>query len=128
MFRPSPSGRLTCTLSADATAFLIDNICGRNSKVPAFIMIEPEGDIRLHGVKVYNEFVLAVKQALDHGLYVYNARTKKCFRPIWSQEPAERTLKNLTYEPVRLVPDQKVYDERLPKTTSRLFALEERDR
>jgi len=123
-FRPSPGGRRTCRLSPDATRFLIDNLTGRNSKDPTFIIIEPEGDIRVAGMQVFSDWVMAIKVALDEGAYVYNARNKKCCRPVWGEGVEERTLSNLTFEPVKLVADQKVYDAELPKVNTRLFALE----
>lgn len=125
-FTPSLGGRRTCQLSANATQFLIDRICGRNSKSPTFILIEPEGDIRLGGVQVFEDWVMAVKIALDEGVYIYNARTKKCSRPVWAVVLEERDFMNMTFEPVRLIADKKTYAEKLPKVTSRLFALEDR--
>lgn len=125
-FTPSLGGRRTCQLSASATQFLIDRICGRNSKSPTFILIEPEGDVRIGGVQVFEDWFMTVKIALDEGVYIYNARTKKCSRPIWAVELDERDFMNMTFEPVRLIADKKTYDEKLPKVTSRLFALEDR--
>lgn len=123
-FKPSASGRRTCQLSDKATQFLIDRLCGRNSKSPTFILIEPEGDVRLGGMQVFEDWPLTVKVALDEGAYIYNARTKKCCRPIWTPNDEGRTLANLSFETVRLVPDKRVYDTQLPKVTSRLFATE----
>lgn len=124
-FKPSTAGRRTCRLSPTATEFLITNLRGRNSREPAFILIEPEGDVRLAGVQIFSEWAQAVRLALDDGLYVYNARTKRCSRPVWSPAIEERTIANMTFEAVKLLPDQRVYDEKLPRVTSRLFAQEE---
>lgn len=124
-FSPSLAGRRTCALSPAATQFLIDNIKGRNSKQPSFILIEPEGDIRHGGIQLFQDWFMAVKIALDEGVYIYNVRTKKCSRPVWAEGTEERTFENMIFEPVRLVPDQKTYDEKLPKVTSRLFAIGE---
>lgn len=124
-FTPSPAGRRICTLSGGATQVLIDHLCGRNSKSPTFILIEPEGDIRIGGMQVFNDWTIAIKIALDEGVYIYNARTKKCCRPIWAVELDERNFMNMTFEPVRLVADKKTYDEKLPRVNSRLFALED---
>jgi hypothetical protein len=123
-FLPSLAGRRVCRLSADATQFLIDNLVGRNSKSPTFILIEPEGDVRMGGVQIFEDWFLAVKVALDEGVYIYNARTKKTSRPVWAAELDERTFQNMTFEPVRLVADEKTYNEKLPKVTTRLFAEE----
>ncbi len=124
-FTPALAGRPLCQLSAKATQFLIDNICGRNSKTPTFILIEPEGDIRIEGMKILSDWLVAIKIALDEGVYIYNARTKKCCRPVWAAEIDDRNFNNMTFEPVRLVADKKTYDEKLPKVTSRLFAQED---
>lgn len=124
-FQPSLGGRRTCRLSAEATQFLIDRICGRNSKTATFILIEPEGDVRLGGIQVFEDWPMAVKIALDEGVYIYNARNKKCSRPVWTTAE-ERTFSNMTFEPVKLIADEKTYNEKLPKVNSRLFALEDR--
>jgi hypothetical protein len=124
-FQPVSAGRCVCHLSPVATKFLIDNLCGRHSKNPAFILIEPEGDVRLGGIQVFEDWLLAVKVALDEGVYIYNARSKRCCRPVWSVVDIEdRSFVNMTYEAVRLIPDQDTYDKELPTVRTRLFALE----
>jgi hypothetical protein len=120
-FRPSSAGRRTCQLSAVATAFLIENLCGRNAKTATFILIEPEGDIRLWGHAIMQDWAQAIKCALDEGSYIYNARTKRCSRPVWSPTVEERKFSNMTFESVRLLADAKTYNEKLPKVNSRLF-------
>jgi hypothetical protein len=123
-FSPSPAGRRTCKLSAATTEFLIKNLRGRNSKKAAYVLIEPEGDARLGGMQVLVNWTLALKVALDEGVYIYNARSKKCCRPIWNHPLDERTLRNMTFEPVRLIADRKTYDDKIPKVNTRLFDIE----
>lgn len=124
-YYPSVAGRRVCTLSPAATEFIIQWHRGRNHKKATLILVEPEGDIRRGQIQVFEDWVFSVKIALDEGNYIYNARTKKCSRPVWSALAADRTLSNMAFEPVRLVPDQQVYDEKLPSARARLFALEE---
>lgn len=124
-FKPSPAGRRVCQLSPLATSFLIQNLCGRNSKGAAFILIEPEGDVRLGGVQLFEDWLLAVKVALDEGVYIYNARSKKCSRPVWLVPDLEdRRFTNMTYEVVRLLPDRGTYNDELPRINTRLFSVE----
>lgn len=124
-FEPSPAGRRACRLSPEATQFLIDRLQGRNSKEAALILIEPDGDVRRGEAKVFDDWLTALKLSLDEGLYIYNTRTKRSSRAIWYAEPGDRTLANMSFEIVKLVPDKKTYDARIPRITTRLFALEE---
>lgn len=121
-YERSLAGRRVCRLSAEATAFILQNHVGRNHKSGTLILIEPEGDIRLGGMQVFEDWYLALKVCLDEGTYMYNARTKRCSRPVWVADPEDRTFANMTFETVRLIPDQKTYDDKLPRVNAVIFA------
>lgn len=124
-YSPSPGGRAVVRLSVPATKVIIEHYRGKDSKDSAYLLINPEGMVRQKAKKTFTSWPLAVKVALDEGLYIYNARTKKTSRPVWQLEDAgERTFDNMLFESVHCVPHQKTYDKMLPRKTSRVFATD----
>lgn len=122
-FLPCPAGRRVVQVSPEATLFLLKNICGRNSKSGTFIMIEPEGDIRRSQAQVFEDWAQVVRIALDEGSYIYNARSKKCCRPIWHPQSEKRGFESMTFEPVRLIAHEATYNANVPRINTKLFEI-----
>lgn len=122
-YLPCAAGRRVVLVSPEATAYLLQNICGKHSKSATFIHVEPEGDIRRGPIKKFEDWALAVKISLDEGNYIYNARTKKCSRPTWHPKTEKRTFENMMFEAVRLVADPKAYDANVKRVNTRLFVI-----
>lgn len=124
-YYPCLKGRRVVNVGHEATKFLLENISGRHNKTATFILIEPEGDVRRGEIKMFEDWALVVRIALDEGNYIYNARSKKSCRPVWTRSVAlkDRTFDNMLFEQVRLVADPKAYDLYVPRASTRLFAI-----
>ena len=118
-----PTARLVVQLDHEATQLLIEAHRGRNSQDPLYVLIHREGNLRGPVQKVgehqdgETEYLTkrwdwAVSYALDEGLVIYNARSKKCSRPVWRDTllAFERKLDALQLEPVKLVLQPRLVD------------------
>lgn len=123
-YAASLAGRLVVQLNEEATAAVMSVYRGKYA-APCYLLLNFDGMPRLlkgATVSTWNE---AVRASLHEWLFVYNARSKKSCRPCWGRDlsPAERTFDNLIFEPVRVVPHQKTYDEHLKMKNSKVFHI-----
>ena len=135
-FQPSPAGRTVVQLSPIATLGIMTHHLPMNSKKGHFLLLKPEGDLRgypqeeheLTGEPSFLVHTLARAAivALDEQCLIYNARSKKSFRPVWGVEPQLRTPQNMVFEPVRLIPHMPTIDRNMKNFAPnvRFFAIE----
>lgn len=124
-YLPEPAGRRVVKLDEKATLEIIRVHRGRDCGDPCYILLNFEGDLRRHNrYQLYN-WESAVVTAAEYHLCIYNARSKKCSRPVWRIPPADRKIVNALFEPVRLVPHQKTLDANHPQSNARLFDIQD---
>lgn len=123
VYGPAAGGRLVVQLEGLTTAIIASVHRGKHSKLKTYILLTFEGSPRpvQHLFDDWNE---ALQTAREENLVIYNARTKKAFRCIWLVEPEKRTLNNMTFEEVALVPEEKSYFDTLPAVNARLYNIE----
>ncbi len=123
-YAPEPAGRRVIRLDEIATGLLASIHRGRNSKFPMYAWINWEGDVRRRQPLIIDDWEEALTVGLNENLCIYNARSKKACRPIWRHPAPERTLQNMTFEEVRLIPHEKTYFHTLPAVNAKIFEIE----
>jgi hypothetical protein len=103
-YTASERGYELVQLDEAATKAIVEAHRGRKNKQALYLLLTPGGGLREDG-RAYstNDYKKALSLALREELYIYNARSKKCFRPIWyPQIPVDkRTADNMCFESVR---------------------------
>lgn len=124
-YAASEAGRLVVQLTKEGTEAVMAAYRSRNSTKACYVLIDFHGDVRPENpiCELWHEAVMA---ALHEWRFIYNARSKKASRPIWSADfsPADRTLDSLLFEPVRVLPHGPTYDTLLKMKNSRIFHIE----
>lgn len=123
-FSPAAGGRMVANMDGHSTALLAAMHRGKNNPNKAYVLITPEGTLRQTGDKTVKTWEEAVKIALEEGIFIYNVRSKKCSRPVWICKPEDRTPMNMTFEEVKLIPDEKTYFDTLPLARAKIFHID----
>jgi hypothetical protein len=110
MFSPVPGG-LTVKLDEEATNNILLNYRGPKSRLPKmYILLTPEGNLDRNWPHEH-EWERVVRRVTEAPLIVYNASTKKSSRAVWYAALGDRTLANVTWEPVKLIPVSRCMDK-----------------
>lgn len=110
MFKPAEV-KMVIKLSEEATKAIVDNYRGNKSgQVKMYIMLDLEGGLDRNW-PYEHDWEKVVRRVTEAPLLAYNAQTKRTSRPVWYAKPADRTLANVTWEKVRLIPVGRVLDK-----------------
>jgi hypothetical protein len=123
-------------LDPEATQAILDSYRARTAKKHLYVMLTPEGGLRpepevdpgREGWWV-DSWPDALRMAAVERLLIYNARSKKCSRPVWSSLTAiaDRTLESATFEQIHCIPAGKVMDRWMrghnSRSNARIFEL-----
>ena len=123
VYAPAPGGRMVVDLDSITTATIASFHRSKRHKEPMYVLLTLEGELRkaLHYTSSWPE---ALEWGREENLIIYNARSKKAFRCVWLVPPEGRSLKNMTYEEVKLRPHEDTYFKTLPAVNAKLFDIE----